>query len=182
MIRDEGIAFEVCRNPDVKCAVVERAHRTIRNRIFRYFTFSNSHRYIDFLPKFVNAYNDIVHTTTAMAPSRVTDAEVLEIWLRMESRRPRVHNFSTKIFRIVNVIVRRPRAVYELEDLIGTPIVGQFYHEYLTSVRITSLTSYEIDKILDKGVIRCIREYHVRWRGYFRDFNSWIPASGVKYI
>ena len=52
MLRDEGIQFQVCRNPDVKCAVVERVHRTIRGRLFNYFTFSNSYRYIDVLPKF----------------------------------------------------------------------------------------------------------------------------------
>ena len=34
MVRDEGIQFRVCRNPDVKCAVVERVHRTIRDRLF----------------------------------------------------------------------------------------------------------------------------------------------------
>ena len=39
------------------------------------------------------------------------------------------HNFSTDIFTIVKVIHRRPRVVYELEDLNGTPIDGQFYSE-----------------------------------------------------
>jgi len=33
MLRDEGIQFQVCRNPDLKCAVVERVHRTIRDRL-----------------------------------------------------------------------------------------------------------------------------------------------------
>jgi len=38
ILRDEGIQFQVCRNPDVKCAVAERAHRTIRVRLYKYFT------------------------------------------------------------------------------------------------------------------------------------------------
>ena len=128
MLRDEGIQFQVCRNPDVKCAVVERVHRTIRDRLFKYFTFSNSYRYIDVLPKFVKANNDTVYATIGMAPSRVTDSDVLTTWRRMEARRLRVrvatdkfrvgqyvriskekmkfakaaeHNFSTEIFRIV---------------------------------------------------------------------------------
>jgi hypothetical protein len=83
MLRDEGIQFQVCRNPEVKCAVVERAHRTIRDRLFKFFTFFNSYRYIDVLSKFVKAYNDTVHTTTGVAPSRVTDAYVFAIWRRM---------------------------------------------------------------------------------------------------
>ena len=35
MLRDEGIQFQKCRNPDVKCAVVERAQRTIRDRLYK---------------------------------------------------------------------------------------------------------------------------------------------------
>jgi len=68
MLRDEGIHFQVCRNPDVKCAVVERAQRTIRDRLYKYLTYKNAFRYIDVLPKFVRAYNDTVQSTTRMAP------------------------------------------------------------------------------------------------------------------
>ena len=38
-------------------------------------------------------------------------------------------NFSTEIFRVAKVNERRPRAVYEPEDLNGTPIDGQYYRE-----------------------------------------------------
>ena len=41
-------------------------------------------------------------------------------------------NFSTEIFRIVKVIPRTPRPVYELEDLNKQPIDGSFYQEELT--------------------------------------------------
>jgi len=162
MLREAGIQFQVCRNPDVKCAVVERAQRTIRYKLYKYFTYKNTFRYIDVLPKFVRAYNDTVYSTTGMAPWRVTDSDVLAIWKRM-SRRRRIRvakikfsvgqhvriskekmkfaksgeeTFSTEIFRITKVIERRPRPVYELEDLNNTPIEGQFYTEELTPVRI----------------------------------------------
>ena len=38
MLRNEGIQFEVCTKPDLKCAVVEHVHRTIRDRHYKYFT------------------------------------------------------------------------------------------------------------------------------------------------
>ena len=208
MLKREGIQFQVCRNPDVKCSVVERSQRTLREKLYRYFTYKNTHRYVDVLPQFVRAYNTTVHSTIGMAPSKVTDSDVLAIWKKAKEKR-HIHrvsakfhigqhvrisrekmrfakgaeqNYSTEIFRIAKVIERSPRPVYELEDLNKTLIDGQFYQEELTPARITKQTTYKIDKILDKRVRRGITEYLVHWRGYTKDFDSWIPASSVKNI
>ena len=208
LLRREGIEHRTCRNPDVKCAVVERAHRTIREKLYKYFTHKNTYRYIDVLPKFVTAYNSTVHGTTGIAPAEVRDSNVLDIWRRMNKRRhDRVikakfgvgqhvriskekmrfakgaeQNYSTEIFQISKVIKRRPRPVYELHDLNNTPIDGQFYQEELVPVRISARTVYTIDKILRKRTKNGIREVLVHWRGYPKSFDSWIPASSVKSI
>ena len=36
MLRDEGIEFQDCRNPELKCEVVERTLRTIRERLYKH--------------------------------------------------------------------------------------------------------------------------------------------------
>jgi hypothetical protein len=41
MLKNKGIHFQVCLNPDVKCSIVERAQRTVRDKIYRYFACSN---------------------------------------------------------------------------------------------------------------------------------------------
>jgi len=53
LLKREGIEFQVCKNPEVKCAVVERVNRTLRDKLSRYFTYKNTYRYIDVLSKFV---------------------------------------------------------------------------------------------------------------------------------
>ena len=76
---------------------------------------------------------------------------------------------------------RIPRPVYELQDLLGKHIDGQFYAEELSPVRITKKTTYAIDKILRKREKRGIIEYLVRWRGYGPAFDSWTKESSVKH-
>jgi hypothetical protein len=73
-------------------------------------------------------------------------------------------NYSTEIFKIIKVILKSPRPVYELEDLNQTPIEDQFYGEELTPVRISKRTTYKIVKILDRRVRRGFLEYLVKWR------------------
>ena len=138
-----AFSFRCVKNPDVKLSDVERAHRTIRDRLYKYFTNNGTYRYIVVLHKIVQAYNDTVNSSTGMAPSRVTDSDILAIWKRMKEKRIRIRavraklragqhvriskekmkfakgaeqKFSIKIFRIAKVIERRPRPVFELED------------------------------------------------------------------
>jgi transposase InsO family protein len=89
MLKKEGIQFQVCEDPNVKCAIIERierSHRTIRDKLYKYMTYKNTYRYIDVLPKFFRAYNDTVRSATGMAPSKVIDYDILAIWIKMRAR------------------------------------------------------------------------------------------------
>jgi len=65
----KGIERRVCRNPDVKCAILERFNRTLKSKLYTWFTWKNIYRYMDVLDKFFWGYNDTVHSSTGMAPS-----------------------------------------------------------------------------------------------------------------
>ena len=62
--------------------------------------------------------------------------------------------------------------VYELQDLLGKHIDGQFYAEELSPMLVKKNTTYAIDKILIERVRRCILEYLVRWRVYGPAFDN----------
>lgn len=72
-LQKNNISFRVVRNPDVKAAIVERFNRTIKEKIWRYFTYSRSKRYIDVLQAIVSAYNHTKHSATKFAPANVNN-------------------------------------------------------------------------------------------------------------
>lgn len=71
-LKNKNIHFRVVRNPDVKAAVIERFNRTLKERMWRYFTYKNTRCYIDILQDLVHAYNHTRHSTTKMVPAAVT--------------------------------------------------------------------------------------------------------------
>ena len=99
MLRNEGIQIQVCKNDYVKCADMELSRRKIRDRLHNYFTYKNPYRYLDILPKFFKSYNDTLHSTTSIAPSRETDAYVPAICRSMEAKR-RLVRFAVDTFRV----------------------------------------------------------------------------------
>ena len=90
LLKHEGIQFQVCKNPDIICSVVERTHCTIRDKLYNFFTHKNRYRYTDVLQEFVTGYNASVNSSTGLAPARVTDSDVLTIWKRMQNNQSKV--------------------------------------------------------------------------------------------
>ena len=172
MLKTDVIQFKVCRDTNLKCAIVERSHRTIRDKLYKYMTHRNTYRYIDLLQIFVSVYNDRIHSATGMEQSKVTDSDILTTCNKMRSKHSSIRrtavrfsfgqhvrlskklkfardgqqNCTTEIFRIRKFVRRIPRPVYEMRDLLGMHI-GHFYTEELSPVHVTKNTTYAIDKI-----------------------------------
>jgi hypothetical protein len=86
LLDGEGIEMRVCRNPDLKCGILERFKRTLKSKLYTWFTWKNTYRYVDVLDNFNSGYNDTVHSSTGMAPSLVNDKDVLRLWESMRKR------------------------------------------------------------------------------------------------
>ena len=53
-LEDHKIKFYTSENNEIKAAVVERFNRTLKNKMYRYFTFKGTRRYVDVLADLVH--------------------------------------------------------------------------------------------------------------------------------
>lgn len=162
-----------------KAAVVERFNRTMKEKMFKYFTSvgDKNKRYIDVLPDLVNSYNNSVHSTIKMRPIDVRSKHTVRIYntikdkfknekqnfvkfiegdyARMIRRKSRFeHGYTEKwtreIFQIQKVIIKKPHPLYTLVDLNGKQIKGKFYSEELQKVKLND--DYPVKTIKTRGL------------------------------
>src|SRR5277367_4926729 len=67
-----------------KAAMVERFNRTLKTKMWRYFTHANTHRWLEVLSKLVAAYNNSIHRSIDVAPARVNKDNEMALWMRNE--------------------------------------------------------------------------------------------------
>lgn len=72
LLKDYGIKHYTTVPYEIKCAVVERFIRTLREKIARLQTYRASPRYIDHLAKIVKAYNLSTHRMLGFSPTEVS--------------------------------------------------------------------------------------------------------------
>ena len=71
---------------DAKASTVERFNRTLKQRMYRYFTAANTLRYVPVLQDFVPGYNRSVHRSIGMPPQQVTHANEQQVWNRLYAK------------------------------------------------------------------------------------------------
>ncbi len=150
------ITHYTAESPDIKAASVERYNRTLKTRLWKYFTENQTFRYLNVLPKLVKAINHTYTDVIGCRPVDVTPENESSIRDRMHAKvygkaisnfkfnigdRVRIAkektlfkkgylpNFTQEVFVIVGREARRPVPVYRLKDLHGEEILGVFYAE-----------------------------------------------------
>ena len=72
LLKKHGIHHFSTHNAETKTSIVERFNRTLKTRMWRYFTKHQTSRYIDVLQDLVQSYNNTPHRSIGMAPSHVS--------------------------------------------------------------------------------------------------------------
>ncbi|VDI83172.1 Hypothetical predicted protein [Mytilus galloprovincialis] len=88
---------------EVKASVSARVIKTIKAKIYRYFSYNQSYRYIDKLQSFADGYNHTIHSTIDMAPIEVKKENAETVRLSKYFSRPhsgklkKIYHFRFKL-------------------------------------------------------------------------------------
>ncbi|KAJ8915703.1 hypothetical protein NQ315_000637 [Exocentrus adspersus] len=193
----------VVRNPrhDVrhvkKDSMAERVIRTIKFKLYKYFSLNGTYKWLDVLPETTDNYNESRHSRKGYKPIDVINSKE-ELNLKTAynhiktsgvrkfkvgdiiriSKNKHVFakgytpNWTTELFKITGVKITNP-TTYLLEDMRGQLIQGAFYAEELQ--KTTNPDVYLVEQVPKrKG-----QKVYVKWLGLDKSHNSWIDKNNV---
>lgn len=79
-MNEMGVKLYFAYNQDVKASVVERFNRTLRSKMFKYFTAKGNRRYVDVLDQLLASYNNSYHQSIKMRPVEVPYADPTRVF------------------------------------------------------------------------------------------------------
>ena len=181
-----------------KCSVIERWNRTIKTKLWKYFTANHTHKYIDVLDALIEKYNNTVNRAIGMTPTEARKPSnhgavfrhlYFKKMAKLGEKKPKfqigdkvrlgvkkdlfeksyIINWSDKIYTIKRVFATRP-ITYKVEDDKGVEHKGKFYEQDLQK---TKVDEFRIQKVLKKTKNSAL----VRWVDYDSSYDSWIPLK-----
>src|SRR5277367_273618 len=199
-LKKRNVKHYVTQNEDIKASVVERFNRTLKDLMYRYFTYKNSKRYIDILPKLLHSYNNSWHRSIRMRPADVTTREkiaqayknlfpnlppsakapsdlkvgdyVRMLYPRKVFARGFKSRWTEEVFIVSARVKHEPFEVFTVRDLDGEDVHGSFYAQELQ--KVNKPDTFVVDEVLKTRKRRGQpKEYFVSWKGYGPKFNSW---------
>src|SRR5438552_7540269 len=200
LLTRENIKFFTVKS-QFKAAVCKRFNRTLKSKMWRYFTRRGSYRWIDVLPELMTAYNASKHRSIGMAPRDVNAEVEHELWIKQEAKGPQkvtgrepktkflvgdevrlskakkvfekgyLPNWTEEIFTISRVLGTTP-IQYKVRDYRNEEIDGSFYGAELQ--KVIKPEHYAIERIIRMKRVRGRTRYFVKWTGFCDDHNSWV--------
>jgi hypothetical protein len=202
---DKGILKFKANASHIKAAFAERMIRTIKQRLYRYFSEKNTTDWISVIPKITDAINHTICRSTGLRPFDIDEKNANNVWEELYAPLVRNYNEITrnklKFSKGDAVRISRAKPIFEkgyhpkfsdeiffvstlsnsiphyygLIDYKDEPIKGRFYEEEL--VKTTKDTSYRIEKVIRKRVREGKKELLVKFIGYKEE--EWIAEEDL---
>ena len=206
-----------------KANYAERVIKTLKQKIIRYMSKNNTHKWIDVLDDLSDSYNKSYHRSIGKAPKDVIKKDEIKLWRRMydpivkvdvkkEIKKKKVNyipkvkfkfkvmdvvrvayervnfskhydeSFSRELYYITNMESKAGVAMYSLSDYDKDEVKGKFYSNELQKVSIGEDHEFIIDRVIKTTGSGKNKKALVRWWGWSKKFDSYIPYESVKLL
>lgn len=209
-LKKRGVKHFVSENEEIKCAIVERWNRTLKERLWRYFTKHNTRHYVRVLPDLVEAYNNSYHRSIGMAPSEVNVENQEQVWQRLygdlscrdKAGTPQKGARPLRVGDTVRISKSRRQfkkgylpswttETFKVTQVLKTTPVTYRLEDRNREAIAGSFYAKELqyvvepaDKLykIEKVLSRRGNRALVRWEGYPPSFDSWVERRAIKHI
>ena len=210
-LESKGIHYFNTYNTKFKCAIVERFNRTLKSRMYKYFTANGTRKYIDVLPKLVDSYNRSFHRSIGTTPINVNDNNKLDVFRNIYKFPDEETYRAQKISKPKLLEGQEVRRKYELNPFdkgfyptwtdviyrIAKSIKGKekaMYklldehgnelkqRFYPEEIQKVKSDLFRIEKIIKREKRNGRDGFIVKWLGYSTEHNSWIPKEAVQNV
>jgi len=180
---------------EIKAGMAERAIRTLKERVYRYFTHKNTYRWLEIIPQLVKNYNITPHSRTKIAPVEVSSGDIEEregelsdigddlvegTVVRLSKARhvfkkAYEESWTRELFVVAKVYKTKP-VTYRIKTLDGRDIIeGKVYRKELQIAHDTKV--YRISDILQRKRVRGKEKILVTWLDYPDAAPEWVDAA-----
>ena len=198
-----GIHFYTGKNEETKASMAERWIRSLKPRLYTYFTAKDTTEYLDILPDIVKGYNNAYHRSIKMKPAEVTLDHVKVIRERLYGApSPNIAfkfnvgdtvrisvgkklmdkgftpNYTEELFTIDSRFKSDGFPQYKLREHNGDLLLGSFYNEEVLRMRKSDAV-YRIENIIKTRGRGKKRMHYVHWAGYPKSYDSWVRAADL---
>ena len=193
---------------EVKANFSERVIKTIKSKIYRYFTANQTYNFASILPNLPNSYNRTYHSSIGMAPIEVNKQNETSLWWKLywpylSHSQPKKFKFqvgdyvrishlrsafsreydirwSGEVFKVSKRFRRKGIPIYRLVDLLDEEIAGTFYQEEIQKVHTSDI--WKVEKIIKEKGRGPNKMVYIKWLYFPKSFNQWIKASDLQDV
>ena len=171
--------------------MIERFNRTIKEKMFKYFSANNTRKLVDVLDFLVDQYNNSIHSSIKMSQNEASRKEnENKVWrnlypefcgktltqkcssgdnVRITKKKKTfdkgyTQRWTEEVFNISQIQLTIP-VTYKITDYNGEEIQLSFYEQELQKTR---QGTFRIEKVLKRQGDKSL----VKWLGYPKSFNS----------
>jgi hypothetical protein len=103
-------------------------------------------------------------------------------FLRTTFQRQYDQRWTSEIFIITGRDIKQNLSIYTLKSWNNESIEGTFYEPELQKIDVDENKVFKIEKIVKKRTINKQKQALVRWEGWSKQYDTWLPESELKDI